>query len=245
MSGASDASQQAADEQRAALAESQRQFAQTQQNLAPFLQAGQQRVGGLGAIADQAQPGFNYQQQPFSFDKFSDPGAQYLMQQATQAINASALAKGGMGGGLAKSIATENGNIANTAYQGAFDRWLKSSAQGYGQAQGQYDRNMSFQQNKFGQNAQIAGMGQNAAAGLGGLGMQQSELGAGLHQGIGGALAAGTMGSTNALTQGLQGAGGALANYLSQGSNSRIPQQNSGSPDWMSAYNNASSNLVD
>lgn len=239
------AAEQAAQAQQQALQFAQQKYDQGRTDLAPYMATGtnaNSQLGGL--IAGMKQPGFDYQQTPFSFDKWSDPGALNLMQDATRAINASALAKGGVGGGLAKAVGTEVGNIGNQAYQGAFDRWLKNSAQGFEQAQSAYHRNADWQNNQIDQTRQTAQAGQGAAMGLAGMGQQMGQYGGNMIAGAGQSRAAGTLGANNAMTQGLQGAGGALADYLSQGSGTQLPKQKYGQTDWRGVYNNSSSNLL-
>jgi len=221
------AASQAAEAQRQALDFQKQMYGEGQTNLAPYIAQGAQAVGNLQGIAGQAQPGFGYKQDEFSFSKDSDPGAQYLMQQAAQAINASALAKGGMGGGLAKSLNTEIGNQSNTAFQGAYGRWMARSQMLNDQEQQKYGRNLGWQQNQFGQQAHIADLGQGAASGLAGFGSRLGETGGDRISGAGQYQAAGTMSGNNAMTQGLMGAGSALGRYLQgSGGGTEVPKDN-------------------
>jgi len=210
---AEDAAAQAAEGQRQALEFAKQQYAQGREDLNPYMQAGGDAVGRLGGIAGQAQPGFDYQQQEFSFDKNSDPGAQYLMSEIAKSINASSLAKGGMGGGLLKSLNTEMGNQANTAYQGAFGRHMATSQMLNDQAQQKYGRNLGWQQNQFGQQKGIADMGQGSAMGLAGMGQQLGQYGGNQLAGMGANRAAGTMGSNASMMGGVS----SFANQLAQG----------------------------
>ncbi len=222
MNASNSAADQAAEAQRQALEFAKQQYQQGRTDLSPYMGAGSEAAGQLNGIADQSQPGFNYQQQPFSFDKNSDPGAQYLMQQAAQAINASSLAKGSIGGGLAKSLQTEIGNQSNTAFQGAYGRWANTSQMLNDQAQQQYGRNLGWQQNQFGQKESIAGMGQGSAAGLAGIGSVLGQYGGNQLAGAGQSRAAGTMGAANSLVGGIN----SFANQLGHGwGASQTPQQ--------------------
>lgn len=225
-SNASDrAAAQAAEAQRQALEFQKAIHEEARGNFAPYIAQGTQALGNLQGIAGQAQPGFGYQQDEFSFDKNKDPGAQYLMAEAAKAINASALAKGGMGGGLAKSLATEIGNEGNTAFQGAYGRWMGRSQMLNEQENQKYNRNLGWQQNQFGQQAHIADLGQNSASALAGYGSQLGRSGGDLIVGAGQSRAAGTMLGNNAMTQGLMGAGGAFGRYLSAGG-TEVPNDN-------------------
>ena len=207
------AGEQSAAAQLAAQQYAQQQYAQGRTDLAPYMAAGSQAVGQLGGIADQSQPGFDYQQQPFSFDRNIDPGAVTLMQQAAQAINASSLAKGSIGGGLARSLNTEIGNQSNTAFQGAFGRHMATSQMLNDQAQQKYGRNLGWQQNQFGQHEAIAGMGAKSAGGLAGFGAQLGQYGGDRIAGAGESRAAGTLGAANALVGGAT----SFANQIAKG----------------------------
>ena len=244
-SQADSAGNQAAEAQLAAQKYAEQQYQQGRTDLAPYMSAGTGALGVMGQIAGQSQPGFNYQQPDFSFDKYKDPGSQYLMQEAVKAINASSLAKGGMGGGLVKSINTEIGNQANTAYQGAFNRYMGDSQMRNDQAQQKYGRDLGWQQNQFGQQSQIAGMGQGAAQGLAGIGSQLGQYGGNMIAGAGANRASGTLNNAGAIVGGVN----SFANQLMKGlggfsGGSAAPSQGGGMTDWMSVFNNSSDNLL-
>lgn len=201
------AAQQAADAQRAALALSGRMYDETNARLSPWMQSGQQaneRLSGL--VAGMQQPGFNYQQPGFDFNVHQDPGANYTMSEAIKALNASSLAKGGMGGGALKAINEMTQGIAQQNYQGAWNRYMDKSKMDYGQASDQYGRAREFQQGQIGNEMGLANAGREAATGLGNFGQSQGQFGAGLMTGIGQNQAAGTMGANNALWNGISGA---------------------------------------
>lgn len=210
-----DAARAQAEAQERALAFAQQKYQDAQTNLSPYMQTGQaanQRLGDL--VAGMQQPGFDYQQKPFSFDEFSDPGAQYQMQQAIQAINASSLAKGGLGGGALKALNTEVQNMGNTAFQGSFNRYMDTSKMLNDQAQQKYARNTGWQNNVLDRNAGLATAGQNAAAGLGGLGQQTAQLGSGLISDAGNARAQGALGRAGSWIGGLGQMGEGLSSGL-------------------------------
>lgn len=198
----------------AGLADLQQTREQARTDLSPYMQTSQdanQRLGGL--VAGMKQSPFDYQQQDFNFDTNSDPGAQYLMQQATQAINASSIGRGASGGGAIKAMQAQSQDMAGQAYSGAFDRYLKNSQMRQGQATDKYNRDMGFQSQQIGANADMANRGQQAALGIGNIGSQMSQAIGGMYGNIGDAQATGTMSAGNARAQGIS----SLATGLSRG----------------------------
>lgn len=235
---ASDAAAAQARANREALEFAQRQFDTTRGNLSPFLETGvqaNQRLGDL--VAGMQQPGFDYQQKPFEFDEYKDPGAQYAIDQAMQALNASSLAKGGMGGGAIKAMTTQAANLGLGAYQGSFGRWMDTSNMLNNQAQQKYGRDLGWQSNVLDRNTQLSGAGQNAAAGLGGFAGANASLGSGLLSNIGGAEAAGKLMGTNALITGLGQFGKNAADYI--GSQPQANASNWEVPEYQNPYKGA------
>lgn len=201
------AASQAAQAQREALALSGRMYDETNQRLAPWVQTGQQanqRLAGL--VSGMQQPGFDYQQKDFNFNVHQDPGAAYTMAEAVKALNASSLAKGGMGGGALKALNEMTQGIAQQNYQGAWNRYMDESKMRYGQASDKYGRAREFQQGQIGNEMGLANAGRESAMGLGNFGQAQGQFGAGLLSGIGQNQAAGTLGANNALWSGISGA---------------------------------------
>lgn len=207
------AAQAAAAERAAALQE--RRYQETKAMMSPWLQTGEeanQRLGGL--VAGMTQPGWNYQQPDFQFDKYKDPGAQYIMQQAMQAMNASSLARGGVGGGAAKAMQTQAADLSNTGYQSAFDRYMKKSAMDYGQEADKYARNLGWQNNVLDRNQALSAQGVGAGQAIGGFGANAAWR-AGDYIGAGGdARAAGIMGAGNAQAGIASGLGQGIASGL-------------------------------
>lgn len=99
------------------------------------------------AVAGYKQPTMNYQQSDFSFDKYNDPGAKYRMAQANAAIQAAGIAKGNMGGAMARDLQTNSQDMASQEYAKAFDRWGDESKMRYSQASDQYSRDADFANN--------------------------------------------------------------------------------------------------
>ncbi len=213
---AEDAARAQAEREKQALAISQGVYGTAQKNLQPFQTTGvgaSARLGGL--LANQVQPGFGYKEDPFSFDKYKDPGAAVIMQQAAQAINNSALVHGGVGGGLGRALSTEIGNEANQAYQGSFQRNMDTNKFHFGQAQGAYDRNATFQQNQIGNNQVAANSGQNAAEAITGAGNDYAKNATGILGSLGGTEATGIAGNSAGQQSAVSSIGGGIQQALS------------------------------
>lgn len=174
-------------------------YDQTRSDYLPYVQAG---LGGLtkyqAALDNFQAPTLGYVQKDFQFDTFKDPGAQYRMEQAMKAINSSAAAKGGMGGGVLRNLQKESQNMASQEYANAYDRWLKDSGMRYGQASDQYTREMNAKMVPMTGYSDIAKMGSGTVANLARVGDQYSTGAGNLYGSMGSAQAAGALGSSNA-----------------------------------------------
>jgi len=108
--GGGDAADDAADAQakssEAAVAEQRRQFDITQQNLSPYIKAGQgalhEQQAALGLLGPT--------KQKVVFDRFTEsPGQQFLRERGEQALLRNASAIGGLGGGNVRSALQQQG----------------------------------------------------------------------------------------------------------------------------------------
>lgn len=173
-------------------------FNQTQANEAPYLAAGgnalTQLLAGIGAGGGN-NTGTGPLNAPFTMGQFQDsPGYQFQKQQGEDAINNSAAARGGVNSGnTLKALSQFGTGLANQDYWNAYNAYTTGQNQ------------------KFGQLQTIAGSGQNAAANLGALGTQVGSSVGNNIIGAGNAQAAGTVGSANAISNGINGVG---QNYL-------------------------------
>lgn len=155
-------------------------FNTTQSNLAPYMKSGTNALSNLNA----AMPGLTT---PFSATQYQQsPGYAWQMGQGIDAVQNSASAAGGIGGGNTLKALTQYGQgLANTDYQQAYTNYMGQQQQTYNMLSG------------------LANSGQNAAAGLGGI---SANVGQSVGQnmiGAGNALAAGQIGSANAATGGI------------------------------------------
>jgi hypothetical protein len=137
----------------------------------PYQQAGQNALAGqMGAIGQMqgAQP---QQSGTFNFDTFKDPSAQYSMDQSNRALQASAVAKGAGGGGLATALQRNSANLASQNYGNAYQRYLQQNQQDFGQQQQKFSNLGTI----AGQYGNVSGMGLNAAQGAGNLGLGYNQ----------------------------------------------------------------------
>lgn len=193
----------------AATQEQQREFNTEQQNLSPWINAGE---GALGQLVKGIQPGGGLAD-PFT-EKFDpskvqfDPGFQYRLDQANKAIQASAAAHGRLNsGGTLMQIDRNTQDLAGQEYQNAYGRALTNY---------QTDENTFFnnQTNQYNKLAGVAGIGQNGVAQLNQAGQASTAAQAQLGTAGAAATAAGIVGSTNAITGGLSSGASALGNNL-------------------------------
>lgn len=114
----------------------------------PYTEAGKTGVTGLtgaiGSYKNEALSGMPTQQTTTAqgTKAWLDPSANYSMDQSNRAIQASALAKGGVGGGLAKALSNNASKMAMTNWNNAYQQQLNANAQNFGQA------NQNFQNQK-------------------------------------------------------------------------------------------------
>lgn len=149
------------------------QYATSQKNLAPWLQAGQ---GALGTLSGLMQPGgelsqgWNQQfQAPTDVTEQNDPGYKFRLSEGLNALQNSAAARGGLlSSETAKNINDYAQNSASQEYGNVYNRAL-------GQYQQNYNIFENNQANKFNRYASLAGVGQQAANQLNSSGQQASN----------------------------------------------------------------------
>jgi hypothetical protein len=174
-------------------------FNKTQANEAPYLAAGGNALTalqtGLGIGPGTNGSGTGPLNKPFTLSDFQNsPGYQFQVQQGENAVLNNKSALGGVNSGnTLKALTSYGQGVANQDYWNAYNAYVNAQNQ------------------KFGQLQTVAGSGQNAAGNLGALGTQ---VGASVGNNIvnaGNASAAGTVGSANAISNGINGLG---QNYL-------------------------------
>lgn len=169
-SAAEQAQQLQANEAQQALDFQKQQWQTNQQNLAPWLSAGQQGLGalesGLGLAGNPNQPGYGALTTPFQAPTLAQaeqyPGYQFGLGQGEQAITNSAAAQGNLVSGNALEAAN---NFAQNFAQQDYGNV-------YNQAFNTFETN---QQNLYNRLAGLSGVGQSAANTLGGLGQSAAQ----------------------------------------------------------------------
>lgn len=168
-------------------------FNKTQANEAPYLDAGGNALTallkGIGVGPGTTNSGTGPLNAPFSMADFQhSPGYQFQMQQGENAVLNNKSALGGVNSGnTLKALTSYGQGVANQDYWNAYNAYVNGQNQ------------------KFGQLQTIAGSGQNAAANLGSLGTQVAGSVGNNIIGAGNASAAGTVGSANAISNGISG----------------------------------------
>lgn len=117
------------------------------------------------------QPTLSQSNPQTALTQYLDPSAAYTSNEALKATQASALAKGGMGGGLAKALGNQAQDYAMKNYNNAYQQMLDTGNQAFGQENTIYGNKTAFDQ------AQIGNYGNLAQLGLGATGTSQQLLG--------------------------------------------------------------------
>jgi hypothetical protein len=220
-----------------ALAFQKSQYADSQKNMSPYLDAGKgglsnlnyllgngpqsgtganTTLGGYGSLMQ----GYGEFKPPSAQDLLtSDPGYEARLKLGTDAVQRSAAARGNLlTGGTAQALNGFAQDYASNEYGNAYNRALNN----YTTNAGNYYTN---QNNQYGRLAQLAGMGQQSAANLGALGantansVQSNLLGTASqmgqdYQNAGAANASGIVGSANAWGGAIGNATNGLQNML-------------------------------
>jgi hypothetical protein len=184
-------------------------YQQNQANLHPYMDAGTpalSRLGDLlGTSGNTGASGYGSLTQPFTMQDYlnnQDPSYQFTQQQGQQALMNSAGAQNGvLSGSAMKDLLNYSQGLAGQQYQAAYNRWTTN------------------QGNTFQRLAQVAGLGESAAAGAGNMGVQSGANMANTITGAGNAAASGIVGASNAFSSGANN----LAGYY-------YLQQNTGNP---------------
>lgn len=183
-----------------ASAEQGREFDINQANLKPYQDAGKSVLPELqGGLA----PGGEFNSNFTLADFNQDPGYQFRMDQGQKALEASAAARGGaLSGGNLKAIQQYGQDYASNEYSNAYNRFNND------------------QTTRFNRLSALAGTGQTAATTLGNLGTQTASSIASNTLASGNAQAAGYIGQSNAVNNGISSLGNF---YMQQQYLNRLP----------------------
>src|SRR5574337_209590 len=202
-----------------ATAQQLQMYEQNQQNLQPYMQGGNVALSSLNSKLASGALGGNFT--PADYLANQDPGYAFQLAQGQQALqNSQAAQDGVLSGSALKGLINYNQGVASTGYQNAYNRWLQS------------------QQNTYNQLAGVASLGESAAAGAGTTGAAYAGGISNTITGAGNAQAAGTIGSANAISNGLSNGAGYM--YLNSLLNSPSPAVTMGSNP--SGYNGTLNN---
>lgn len=256
-----DASKSAADTQadaanRAADIQNQ-QWQQTQANLKPYLQLGTSAISPLlaamgynvtqngdGTYSFNGTNPNNPLQQTFSYGAFTaptaaqaqaTPGYQFTLDQGLKSVQNSAAARGlGTSGAALKGASNYATGLADSTYNDVFNRALSAYNANFGTAQGVFNTNYNTAANNVNRLTGLVNSGQNAAATNGSLGAATAgNIGNTLTSGAN-AIAAGTVGSSNALTNALSNIGNNALTYglLTNNAGGSSSNDSIGIPGW-------------
>ena len=169
-------------------------FNQDQNNLAPYMQAGPSALAGLQGMAGQMPQGYTPN---FQYNPASDPGYQFRLNQGLQGVmNQNTALGGGLNSGnTLEALMNYGQGVAGQSYQQEFNNWLSQNSQA-----------MSQQNQQFGQLYNMAGLGENAAAGVGNAGIQTGNQIASNITGAGNASAANSIAQGNVWGSAVQNA---------------------------------------
>lgn len=213
---------------------------QEQQNVSPYLSLGSTSIGSLMSLLSGSSP-LSPQNLP-SAPQFTGtlpasftaptaaqaeatPGFQFTEEQGEKGILEGAAAAGGaISGGTLKALDQYNQNLAQTAYGNTFSQALQTygtgiqgyqaGLQGYQANLAAYQANLAAQNQMYQQMFAPVRLGESAATGLNQAGQAVSTNAGNLMTNIGNAQAAGTVGSTNAITSGISGASNSFLQSL-------------------------------
>jgi hypothetical protein len=220
------AQQLQAQEAQNALNFQEQEFNTTQQNEAPFIQAGQGAVTSLASLVNQGNAGSGplapWNQTftpPTGVNEINDPGYQFRLNTGLNTLTNSAAARGGLlSTGTAKNLEDYAQNSASSEYSNVYNRSLNDYLTNFNV----YNTNSTNTYNRL---ASLAGLGQTATGTAGQLGQQAAnttaniDLTTGQQQGndlmaAGAANASGYVGAANAISSGISSLGGNVSQYL-------------------------------
>lgn len=132
----------------------------------PYTNAGTQGLQGYQTSIQNrqqaVQPSLSNSNPQTAISSYLDPSAAYTSDQAMKATQASAIAKGGMGGGLAKALSNNANKMAMTNYNNAYQQMLDTGNQNFGQQNTIYGNKTAYDQSQIGNYGNLANIGLQA-----------------------------------------------------------------------------------
>lgn len=134
---------------------------EAKQQYEPFIEAGSRGLTGYeDRISNLTAPAYEYSKKNFDLTNWKDPGYQFRIDQANQAINAAA-AKGGynLSPGVSKALQTRGQDMASQEYQNSFNRYQTQEAMDKKIADDNYARQMGFKTQDIANYKDLTGLG--------------------------------------------------------------------------------------
>jgi hypothetical protein len=199
-------------------------------NEQPFINEGQNAMGTLnGELSGLTNPMSILQPiNATNWQQYMSPAYNFQLQQGTQALqNSQAAGDGVLSGSALKGLINYNQNFAQTGFNNAANLYM-------GQQNQQFNQYQTQQGNIYNRLSGLVQLGQNAASNTGMVGAGMAGGIANTITGAGNAAAAGTVGTANAVSGGLNnGMGYLMLNGLTNGNLfAGAGGANPGVPDW-------------
>jgi hypothetical protein len=167
-------------------------YNQTRADQEPWRKAG---MGALDQMSAGTAPGGDFNRDFTLADFQKDPGYQFRMDQGSDALQASAAARGALlNGGTLKALSRYGQDYASGEYSNAYNRFNNDRTQ------------------RFNRLSSLAGTGQTAATNVGNMGTQTAYGIGQTQQAMGNARASGYVGQANAINNGIS----SLSNFYMQ-----------------------------
>lgn len=161
---------------RIAAEEQRRQYETTRADLAPYRGLGQFGAESLQAGIEGGAydaPEFGFQEREFNYDATNDSALSQALAQANKSIQASAAARGMLGGGGVMRALNREGMDRTAEYENrAYDRFQGEEATKYGRASDAYNRIYGARQDTANRLQGLVGTGLGAATQTGSFGAQ-------------------------------------------------------------------------
>lgn len=166
----------------------------------PYITAGTE-VGLPGytkAVQGFTQPTYSFKPKDFSLSNWKDPGYEFRLSQAQDAINAATASKGmTLGSGALKALQTRGQDMASQEFGSAYDRYLKDQARQQTLGNEEYARNLGFTTQNLGNYGNLAQIGSGSVMDLAKVGINQGSQIASSLGNIGDAESQGIIGQSN------------------------------------------------
>lgn len=216
---ASKAAQAQAEATRNALAFQKDVYNKAETGFQPYIKAGSE-VGLPGytqAVTNFTKPTYGFTPKDFSLSNWKDPGYEFRLSEAQNAINAATASKGmTLGSGALKALQTRGQDMASQEYASAYDRYLKDQARQQTLGNEAYARDLGFQTQNLGNYGNLAQMGSGAVSNLAGVGSTQGAQIGQSYSNLGDSQARGIIGESNQWQNLINKLGGGLGDLVKQ-----------------------------